>query len=297
MPRCFSPFTLFDYLYRQDTFFQRFLKLRLLKFLIFISIKEYSSGFNVGFVLYTGENIDEYQKGNFKKQVEFVKGVTKTLKDDGDDTKVGIITYSDKPYLKHRFDDNTTHAVFGTVLDNLNVTGKGRNIGKALELAKTELFNRSDEHGNNKGPDILVVLTDDGSDDDLAVPSFALKRDNVTIFSVGVGRYLRGQLNEMASEPNSEHVVTIDSYDGLGPTMASLKDAIIKGNKITLVTSLMVYVHCSKHLRPFSVSSFYFPFYFWHLAAGVEFCFQGGVGRGICIWKGWDSISCTFDQI
>jgi len=162
--------------------------------------------------------------------MEFVKGVTKTLKDDGDDTNVGIITYSDKPYLKHRFDDNTTHAVFGTVLDKLNVTGKRRNIGKALALARTELFNSSDEHGITKRRDILVVLTDGGSDDDLAVPSFALKRENVTIFSIGVGRYLRGQLNEMASEPNSAHLFTADTYDGLGPTMASLKDAIVKGN-------------------------------------------------------------------
>ena len=167
------------------------------------------------------------------------------MKDDGDDTNVGIITYSDKPYLKHRFDDSITHAVLGTLLDKLNVTGKGRNIGKALELAKAELFNRSDQHGNNKGRDILVVLTDDGSDDDLAVPSFALKRDNVTIFSVGIGRYLRGQLNEMASEPNSEHVITTDTYDGLGPTMAFLKDAIIKGNKLVVCV----------HLRPFP--SFY----------------------------------------
>ena len=191
------------------------------------------------------------------------------MKDDEDDTNVGIIIYSDKPYLKHRFDDNTTHAGFGTVLDNLKITGKGRNIGKALELAKTELFNRSDEHGHNKRRDLLVVLTDDGSDDDLAVPSFDLKRDNVTIFSVGIGRYLRGQLNEMASEPNSEHVFTTDTYDGLGPTMASLKHSVIKGNAITFVTSLVVYLHYSKHLRPFPLSLFYLCPYFWHV--GVNF--------------------------
>ncbi|KAJ7370855.1 biological adhesion [Desmophyllum pertusum] len=107
--------------------------------------------------------------------------------------------------------------------------GKRRNIGKALEVARTELFNSSNEHGNNKArPDILIVVTDGRSDDELAVPSFALKRNNVAIFSVGIGRYLRGQLNEMASEPNSNHVFTLDRYDGLGHTMATLKDAIIK---------------------------------------------------------------------
>ncbi|XP_078342465.1 uncharacterized protein LOC144628269 isoform X2 [Oculina patagonica] len=190
--------------------------------------QEYSRGFNVGFVLYTGEDIDEYYKGNFKKQVEFVKGIVKTLKDDGDETMVGIITYSDNPQVKHQFHKNTTHAEFGDVLDNLNLTGKGRNIGKALDLARTELFNRSKKHDDDKGQDVLVVLTDGGSNDDLAIPSFALKRNNVTIFSVGIGRYQRGQLNEMASEPNSKHVFTVDDYDGLGPTMATLKDAIVE---------------------------------------------------------------------
>lgn len=192
--------------------------------------------------MYTGEDIDEYHKGNFKKQVEFVKGIVKTLKDDGDDTMVGIITYSDNPHVENRFDKNTTHDEFGAVLDNVNMTGKGRNIGKALELARTELFNHSNKHENEKGQDVLVVLTDGGSNDDLAVPSFVLKRNNVTIFSVGIGRYQRGQLNEMASEPNSKHVFTIDDYDGLGPTMATLKDAIVEGKKIKgkIITNVFI---------------------------------------------------------
>ena len=183
--------------------------------------------------MYTGNDIEKYLKGNFKKQVEFVKGMTKCLYADGNDTKVGIITYADKPYVKHNLNANSTHAALEKTLGNLNLTGKGRHVGKALHLAKTNLFNRSSENATNKVPDIVVVLTDGASDDDLAVPSFELKRDNVTIFSVGINRYSRGQLNEMASDPNSEHVFAVDSYDGLGPVMAPLKDAIIKGEDIT----------------------------------------------------------------
>ena len=199
---------------------------------MFFSNKEYSSTFNLGFVLNTGSDIDRYQKGNLRKQLEFVIGIVKTLKHDGDETSVALITYSDTPYVKYRFDNSTTHSELEAVLDNITTTGKGRNIGEALELARQELFNRSNGHGGNKAKDILVVLTDGGSEDDIAVPSFALKENNVRIFSVGIGRYMRGQLNEMASEPNSEHVFTVNHYDGLGPTMASMKDAIVKGTKI-----------------------------------------------------------------
>lgn len=113
-------------------------------------------------------------------------------------------------------------------LDNITISGSGRNIGEALHLARTDLFNHSNE-GRNNTRNILVVITDGGSDDDLAVPTYALKKDGVTIFSVGIDRYIRGQLNEMASDPDSDHVFTIDFYDGLGPIMAPLKDEIIRG--------------------------------------------------------------------
>ena len=96
-------------------------------------------------------------------------------------------------------------------------------------MARTDLFSQPIPGRNDTVRDILVVITDSGSDDDIAVPTYALKEDGVTIFSVGIDRYVRGQLNEMASEPDSEHVFTIDIYDELGPTMAPLKDAIIRG--------------------------------------------------------------------
>ena len=96
-------------------------------------------------------------------------------------------------------------------------------------MAQRDLFNRSIPDRNDTVRDILVVITDDGSDDDIAVPTNALKEDGVTIFSVGIDRYVRGQLNEMASDPDSDHVFTIDIYDELGPTMAPLKDEIIRG--------------------------------------------------------------------
>ena len=96
-------------------------------------------------------------------------------------------------------------------------------------MAQRDLFNRSIPDRNDTVQDILVVITDGGSDDDITVPTNALKEDGVTIFSVGIDRYVLAQLYEMASDPDSDHVFTIDFYDELGPIMAPLKDEIIKG--------------------------------------------------------------------
>lgn len=207
---------------------------RLYPLYLFLFVIEYSGTFNIGFLVYTGGDVDSYQKGNFKKLVGFVKGIVKTLKDDGDESRIGIIGYSDTPYLKNRL-DNTTYSELEVELDDLNTTGKGRYIGKALELTSKELFNQSNGLTGRKSRDIVVVIVDGSSADDIAVPSFALKENNVTIFSVGIGRYKSGQLNEMASEPNSEHVFTTNDYEGLGPVMASLKDAIVKGKEICFI--------------------------------------------------------------
>ena len=190
---------------------------------------EYSTIFNIGFVIYTGESIDQYRKGNFAKQIAFVKGLSKAFNVNSNDTNVGIITYSGGAEVKYRFPDIFNQTDLENALDTISITGSGRNIGRALQLARGDLLNWPSPGRSVNVRNILVVVADGRSDDDLAVPTYELKGDNVTIFSVGIDRYVRGQLNEIASDPDSEHVFTIDFYDGLGPIMPPLKDAIIKG--------------------------------------------------------------------
>ena len=168
--------------------------------------------------------------GNFLKQIEFVKGLSKTFNVAGNDTNVGIITYSNNATVRYRFGDITDQTELEDALDNLTIMGDGRNVGKALDLARTDLFDLSNTGRNITASNILIVVTDGKSEDDIVTPSDALKRDtNITIFSIGVDEYDRDELNEMASEPASEHVFTIDFYDGLGPIIGTLKDAIIMG--------------------------------------------------------------------
>lgn len=200
----------------------------LILFCLLLSI-EYGVIFNIVFVIYTGESIDQYHKGNFVKQIEFVKGLSKTFNVSKNDTNVGIITYAGDAAVRYRFEDITNQTELENALETLIVISSGRKMGKALNEAQTDLFNRSIPDRNDTVRNILVVIIDGGSDDDIAVPTYALKEDGVTIFSVGIDRYVRGQLNEMASDPDSDHVFTVDSYDELGSTMAPLKDEIIRG--------------------------------------------------------------------
>ena len=173
--------------------------------------------------------------GNFLKQIEFVKGLSKTFNVAKNDTNVGIITYSNDSAVRYRFGDISDQTELEAALDNITTRGDGRNIGKALDLARTDLFNFSNAGRNVTARNILIVVTDGGSDDDILVPTIGLKNVNVTIFGIGIDQYVLPELNDMASDPNAEHVFTIDFYGDLGPTMGPLKDAIIKGMKVIKV--------------------------------------------------------------
>lgn len=196
---------------------------------LFFLFLDYTTIFNIGFVIYSGESIDQYRKGNFAKQIAFLKGLSEAFTVASNETNVGIITYSSDAVVRYKFSEISNQTDLENALHTIRIAGRGRNIGKALHVARTDLFNQSNPGRNVNIRNVLVVVADAGSDDDLAVPTYALKDDNVTIFSVGIDRYIRGQLNEMASDPDSEHVFTIDFYDGLGPLMPPLKDAIIRG--------------------------------------------------------------------
>ena len=78
-------------------------------------------------------------------------------------------------------------------------------LGKLLESVKDWLY------GNYSRMDvatIVVVITSQKSDDDIAIPTINLKNSNVTLFSVAIGSQVSlGQLSEIASNPKEHHLL------------------------------------------------------------------------------------------
>ena len=187
----------------------------------------YTGSYNIGFLIYNGISIDEYQKGNFAKEIALVKGIGKTFNISKNETNIGIITYSSGASVRLSFGDVSSQAALESSLDAITISGSGRNIARALLLAQTDLFNQSTS-GQIKN--VLVVLTDGSSDDAVAASAHALRGSGISVITVGIGQYVRGQLNEMASVSHSDNVFTVTSYSELGIIMGILKDSIVKGN-------------------------------------------------------------------
>ena len=100
----------------------------------------------------------------------------------------------------------------------------GTKTGKALWDVLRYLF-----RGRSKRKRVLVVLTDGRSQDHVLKPSRALKRANVEIFAVGVGRgYSVTQLNQIATDRG--HVFTAD-FRNLNSIIKTIKKKACKGEQ------------------------------------------------------------------
>lgn len=59
---------------------------------------------------------------------------------------------------------------------------------------------------------VVVVLTDGRSQDDVAMPAQVLRLAGVEMFAVGVQNAVDSELREMASQPYDSHVFSVDSF-------------------------------------------------------------------------------------
>ena len=137
------------------------------------------------------------------------------------------------------FDEHYTQSEILSVIDGMSYPGGGTRTGNALLKAKSDLFDKSARPGI---PNIAIIITDGVSNDDVGAPAQQLRDSGCTVFSVGVGNgYNMGQLREMATDPDAQHVLEAKFED---------LDSIVK--EIVGVTCTGTLIDCPgavNHLR------------------------------------------------
>ncbi|MBN3321498.1 CO6A3 protein, partial [Atractosteus spatula] len=94
--------------------------------------------------------------------------------------------------------------------------GGGTRTGLGLEyLIKKHLTEAAGSRASEGVPQIVIVLTDGRSQDDVIPPSAVLKLANVDMFAVGVQHAVEWELKEIASKPFDTHVYNVDTFSAL----------------------------------------------------------------------------------
>ena len=161
-------------------------------------------------------------RANFGRCLTFIQNLIRAFKISPRYTRVAAEVYSSTPLRLFPFNRyrNTYQAL--KAVGSIRYPRGGTNTGKALWDVLRYMY-----RGRTNRKRVLVVLTDGRSQDHVVKPARALKRANVQIISVGVGRgYSMTQLNEMATDRS--HVFTVD-FRNLNSIIKTIKTKACKG--------------------------------------------------------------------
>lgn len=143
-------------------------------------------------------------------------------------TRVGVVLFSYKPRLIFRFSTYSRKRDILRAIDNIRYPRGGTKTGQAMSYAQRVLFRR--RRGSRKS--VMIVMTDGRSQDRVSEAARMIRRNRVTIFSVGIGkRYNIKQLIQIAS--SKRHVYTA-GFRNLPSIVRVIKTKACAGKRILL---------------------------------------------------------------
>ena len=96
-------------------------------------------------------------------------------------------------------------------IDAMVHKGSGTMTGRALRYVHDNMFKDS----RTGVARIIVVITDGNAQDDVVEISEVMKKENIFISVVGVGKVDRNHIGDIASKPTVDFVTYIDMYSSL----------------------------------------------------------------------------------
>ncbi|PVD20005.1 hypothetical protein C0Q70_20499 [Pomacea canaliculata] len=199
--------------------------------------------------------------------LQFVRNVIDIYDIGADRTRVGIITFSDKPRTVFGLE---AHVQKEELLKAVNSKSVKYEPGltytaEALQTARMNLF----QEGRQNADHVLILITDGQSKDPNAtlMTAHAAHEDGVTVFTVGVGSGVDvGELHGVASKPSEDFTFMVDDFKGLDSYKAILA-ARTCGANATLVPPVRPPVN-SSHTCKMNHADIIFA-YDWSMLGGV----------------------------
>uniref|UniRef100_A0A8C3PJJ3 Collagen alpha-3(VI) chain n=1 Tax=Calidris pygmaea TaxID=425635 RepID=A0A8C3PJJ3_9CHAR len=155
-------------------------------------------------------------KEHFQLVREFLYDVVKALDVGGNDFRFALVQFSGNPHTEFQLNTYPSTRDVLSHIANMPYMGGGTKTGKGLEyLIENHLTKAAGSRASEGVPQVIIVLTDGRSQDDVALPSSVLKSARVNMFAVGVQDAVEGELKEIASEPFDMHLFNLENFTAL----------------------------------------------------------------------------------
>ncbi|XP_041057061.1 collagen alpha-3(VI) chain-like isoform X6 [Carcharodon carcharias] len=153
---------------------------------------------------------------NFQYVREFLFRVIKAFDIGENRFRFGLVQYSEKPQAEFHLNTYFTKQNILFHIWNMSYKGGGTKTGLALEyVIKDQLTKATGSRAEQGVPQIIIVLTDGRSQDDVISPSASLKSAEAIIFAVGVQQAVEWELKEIASAPHERFVYHLNDFAAL----------------------------------------------------------------------------------
>ncbi|XP_069472084.1 collagen alpha-3(VI) chain [Ambystoma mexicanum] len=170
---------------------------------------------------------------HFQQVRQFLYNTVKLLDAGGSELHFALVQYSGNPHTEFQLNTyrSTEEVLFH--IWTMPYIGGGTRTGLGLEhLIQNHLTGAAGSRAHDGVPQVVVVLTDGRSQDDVGPPSAMLKSADVNMFAIGVKDAEEGELKEIASQPTEKHIFNLEDFSALG----SIVDVLV-ANVLAAVTS------------------------------------------------------------
>ncbi|KAM7097024.1 collagen alpha-3(VI) chain isoform 2-T2 [Ciconia maguari] len=166
-------------------------------------------------------------KEHFQLVREFLYDVVKALDVGGNDFRFALVQFSGNPHTEFQLNTYPSTRDVLSHIANMPYMGGGTKTGKGLEyLIENHLTKAAGSRASEGVPQVIIVLTDGRSQDDVALPSSVLKSARVNMFAVGVQDAVEGELKEIASEPFDMHLFNLENFTALHGIVGDLVSSV-----------------------------------------------------------------------
>ncbi|CAC5383706.1 unnamed protein product [Mytilus coruscus] len=161
---------------------------------------------------------------NFKKILEFIKGVVSKFSVGPNDIQVGVDTFQDT--VKSEFKLNQYHDKNNliTAIGNIVYQTGGTKTGPAIKFMTTNSFSTAAGHRTGV-PKICIVITDGKSNNkaNTLAESEKARASGIQLIAIGVGNGVNQiELEGIANKPKADYVYHVKNFDVLNTLQASL---------------------------------------------------------------------------
>ncbi|XP_034401628.1 LOW QUALITY PROTEIN: collagen alpha-1(XIV) chain-like [Cyclopterus lumpus] len=150
---------------------------------------------------------------NFLKIIRFLYSTSGALDQIGPDgTQVAIAQFSDDARTEFKLNSYSDKERLLDAINKISYKGGNTKTGRAIQHVKENIF--TVEGGVRRGiPNVLVVLTDGRSQDDVNKVSKEMQMEGYIVFAIGFADADYGELVSIASSPSDRHVFFVDDLD------------------------------------------------------------------------------------